>query len=70
VIGTSMRKPRVNFTLTQRAKKLLELIAIQEGMSQSGYLEMMIRQNAARMQITLPPESAETEGDDDEGNES
>lgn len=61
-----MRKPRVNFTLTRRAKKLLEIIAVQEGMSQSGYLEMMIRQSAARMQITLPPESVETESDEDE----
>jgi hypothetical protein len=69
VLGTSMRKPRVNFTLTKRAKKLLEEIAKQEGMSQSGYLEMMIRQNAARMQIVLPPETVEIEGDEDEGDE-
>jgi hypothetical protein len=62
-----MKKPRVNFTFTRRAKKLLEKLAGREGMSQSAYLEMMIRETANRLNITVTPdEIAATEGDDED----
>jgi hypothetical protein len=64
-----MKKPRVNFTFTRRAKRLLEELALREGMSQSAYLEMMIRETANRLKIVLPPETVETESDEDEGDE-
>lgn len=66
MLGTTMRKPRVNFTFTSRAKKLLEKLAFNEGMSQSAYLEMMIRDAAKRNGVTITDEEiAAMESDED-----
>jgi hypothetical protein len=60
-----MRKSRVNFTFTSRAKKLLEKLSLAEGMSQSAYLEMVIRDVAKKQGVTVTQEEeAEDEGDD------
>lgn len=64
-----MRKPRVNFTLTRRCKLLLEKLAIREGMSQSAYLEMLVRQEATRLKVTVTAEEIESMGGDEEERE-
>jgi hypothetical protein len=41
-----IRKIRTNFTLTEQARRLLEQLAEQSGLSMSSYLEQLIRSKA------------------------
>ena len=45
--------------LTPEARKLWALMAAEGGMTQAGWLEMMIRQAAKRRKVSLPAEESE-----------
>ncbi|MFZ4658369.1 MAG: ribbon-helix-helix protein, CopG family [Caldilineaceae bacterium] len=48
-----MAKTKTSFTLTNEAKRLLELLAKQLGISQSNLLELMIREKAESKGVKL-----------------
>lgn len=48
-----MSKTKTSFTLTDEAKRLLELLAKQLGISQTGVIEIAIREQAEKRGIKI-----------------
>lgn len=53
-----MRKDRWNFTLSKKARKLLEKLATLEQMTSSEFLEYRIRQEAETLGVVIEDETA------------
>ena len=49
-------KQKFNFRLTEDAKKLLELMADNLGITQTAILEIAIREKATDLGVSLPPD--------------
>lgn len=46
-------KKKTSFTLSEEAKQLLELLAQKQGVSQTAYLEITIREKARQENISI-----------------
>jgi hypothetical protein len=57
-IGKTVKDP-TSIRLTPEAKKLLTLLAYQNGLSQSAWMETIIRREAKRSKLFLPREDGE-----------